>query len=68
MRLDAVARVLRKAAVFFSQTAATPGCLITTVPAGTSDDFLDDLRPATSRREPADGYRATPARRAQRAG
>lgn len=38
--LSAVARFLREAAVAFSRSAATPGCMITTAPAGVSADPL----------------------------
>ena len=38
--LEAIARLLREAAVLFSRTADTPGCMITTAPAGVPDDAL----------------------------
>ena len=38
--VNAVARLLREAAVLFSHTADTPGCMITTAPSGTLDDAL----------------------------
>lgn len=41
--LQAVGRLLRDAALTFSRTAATPGCMITTAPAGVSADPLTEL-------------------------
>lgn len=38
--VDAIARLLREAAILFSRTADTPGCMITTAPAGVPEDSL----------------------------
>ena len=38
--LDAIAKLLREAAALFSRAADTPGCMITTAPAGVPDDPL----------------------------
>ena len=38
--VDSIARLLREAAVLFSRAADTPGCMITTAPAGVPEDPL----------------------------
>lgn len=38
--LDAIATMLRESAVLFSRTADTPGCMVTTAPAGVVEDSL----------------------------
>lgn len=41
--VDAMARLLREAAILFSRTADTPGCMITTAPASVPEDPLTRL-------------------------
>lgn len=52
--VDAIAKLLKESAVLFSRAADTPGCMITTAPAGVVDDpltrFGRDLRAEGARK------------------